>query len=288
MHNVVDAKSKKIARDQRTLEVERLAKTIDTMVAKGQLDVDDDAVRGCGGRFFCGLFGKARRAAKAPVGAEQRGQSGMDARLFGKRGKQESATDKLETAVQSVAQHVDQLSAKAQASRARAKELFAADKKSDAMVALKRAKMIEKQVESASATHMALERQVDVLAESALQKEVANALSTAVASTKKKTKGLLSKAEDAADGATELKDFAEDVSQALGSIEMEVFDDDDLLAELNGMAHEDDEQEPTVASGVPISTASTTGIEPAHYPKVPRKKVEKRALLAEDSAQEGL
>lgn len=290
MHTIVDAKTKHLAHAQRTQEVAKLAKTIDAIVAKGQIDVDEDNVRGCGGRFFC--FGRAKRTAQ-PASTSRGAAAGtlhsaMDSRLFGKRGKQTSATDKLSHAVESVAQHVDQLSEKAQAARSKARELFAADKKADAMAALKRAKMIEKQLESASSTHMALERQMDVLAESALQKEVASALSTAVASTKKKTKGLLSKAEDAADGATEMKDFADDVAHALGSIQVDTFDDDELLDELNGMVHNDDELDitPVVASGVAIAT--TTGIEPASYPRVPLKKVEKRALLSDDGGAQEL
>lgn len=292
MHNVIDAKSKLQAHQKRNLEIEKLAKSIDAMFAKGRVDMDDDgAVRGCGGRFFCGLFNRARRTAQTSstlqAGAsEQRAQSATESRIFGRRGKQESASDKLSQAVESVAVHVEQLSEKAQSARGKAKELFAAGKQADAMIALKRAKMIEKQVESASSTHIALERQMDVLAESALQKEVASALSTAVASTKKKTKGLLTKAEDAADGATELKDFAEDVAQALGSIQMEVYDDDDLMQELHGMVHSDGETDtaPVVASGVAIS--ATPVIEPTSYPKAPTKRVEKRALLSDDSAQE--
>ena len=96
---------------------------------------------------------------------------------------------------------------------------------------LEKAKLLEKQLETATHTRR-LETQVDVLAQSALQREVASALSASVATSKKKSKGLLSRTETAVDEAAELKDLAEDISNAMGGLQNDVFDEDELEAEL--------------------------------------------------------
>ena len=295
MQLVTSVKTKREAlQAMRTRELQ-MAKSIDAMVQKGELamDEDDGAVRGCGARFSCGLLGR-RRTKIASVGqqdSQQRARSGMEARVFGAKGKQASAADRLNHAAESVGAHAEQLGQRAQAARARARELFAAGKKQEAMAALKRAKALDKQLETATATHAALEQQVDVLAESALQKEVASALSASVASTKKKTKGLMSKTEDAVDGATELKDFAEEIAQTLGTLQTDVFDDDELMQELESMQGADEEaahavEATPVAVAAPAITPAAIVVDPTHYPKVPARDVERRKLLSDDGACE--
>jgi len=293
MTDVTSVKGKRDALEAMRGREKQMATRIDALVQSGELAVDeqDGAVQGCGGRFFCGLLGKRRsRVSKlAAATSEQRAltgagaRTGVDARLFGQRGKQATATDRLNQAAESVGAHADQLGERALAARAKAQELFAANKRPEAMAAMRRAKALEKQLETATATHAALERQVDVLAESALQKEVASALSASVASTKKKTKGLMSKAEDAVDGATELKDFAEDIAQTLGTLQTDTFDDDELLQELEAMQTNGEDAVPSAeraASTAPTApVAIAVAVDPRHYPKVPSKSIEKRKLL---------
>ena len=239
-----------------------MATDIDRMVRVSLVD-DDEPVQGCGGKLFC--FGGRRRAAA-------RATTSLDSRVFGTAVKKTDATQRLNHAAESVGAHVEQLAEKVRAAEARARELFAQQKKPEAIAALKRAKTLQKQLETASATHAALERQVDVLAESALQREVASALSASVASTKKKSKGLLSKTESAVDSAVELKDFAEDIAQTLGGLQTDVYDDDELLAELEGM------QEPEPPMAIPEAVA----VQFRDYPAVPAKKLERRKLLDDD------
>jgi len=302
MHDVTSAKVKQEALEAMKTKEMQMAHEIDRVVKAGQLALGDDeeeAVQGCGAKFFCGMLGRRRRAAaqaQAQAGSasgEHRAHTGMDARLFGQRGKTATAADRLNHAAESVEAHAGQLGERARAARAKAKELFAAHKKPEAMAALKRAKALEKQLETASATHAALEQQVDVLAESALQKEVASALSASVASTKKKTKGLMSKAEDAVDGATELKDFADDIAQTLGTLQTDTFDDDELLEELEAMQIGEDvdviidpDERTPVAAAAPVVTPASIGIvvDSSSYPRVPSKAVERHKLLADDSA----
>ena len=261
---VVDGKTKRAALAEMKEKETRMATDIDRMVRVSLVD-DDEPVQGCGGKLFC--FGGRRRAAA-------RATTSLDSRVFGTAVKKTDATQRLNHAAESVGAHVEQLAEKVRAAEARARELFAQQKKPEAIAALKRAKTLQKQLETASATHAALERQVDVLAESALQREVASALSASVASTKKKSKGLLSKTESAVDSAVELKDFAEDIAQTLGGLQTDVYDDDELLAELEGMQ----EPEPQAVIAVPEAVA----VQVRDYPAVPAKKMERRKLLDDD------
>ena len=338
MHDITSVKAKREAVEDMNRKEMQMACRIDALVRSGELSVDvendndgDGSLRGCGGRFFCGLLGKKRRgaavaaaaaaasaagaagaasgAAAARTGASMAGEQrarvgGAEARIFGQRGgKTATAADRLNHAAESVEAHAEQLAERARVARAKAAELVAAHKKPEAMAALRRAKGLEKQLETASATHAALERQVDVLAESALQKEVASALSASVASTKKKTKGLLSKAEEAVDGATELKDFAEDIAQTLGTLQTDTFDDDELLAEIEAMQQQQQQQQPQAqrhqiggsdddertpvmaAAAAPMVVTATSVVDASNYPKVPSRAVERRKLLADDGAR---
>ena len=68
-----------------------------------------------------------------------------------------------------------------------------------------------------------------------VQRAVSLALSSAVKGTKRRTKGLLSRAEDAVEGASELADLGSDLSAVFGELGQaggNDFDDDELTAEL--------------------------------------------------------
>ena len=111
----------------------------------------------------------------------------LDKAVFGhKSTASSSASDRLSTAAQSMEAHAESLGERAAAARAKAKSFMASGKKAEALAWMKKAKQAESQHSNAVATHAALERQIDVLAESALQKEVATALSASVAGAKKK------------------------------------------------------------------------------------------------------
>ena len=152
--------------------------------------------------------------------------------------------------------HASQLYAKAGASRSKAKALMAQGKKQEAMLALKRAKALEKQAEVAASTHAAIEQQQEMLQSSALQREVASALSASIATTKKKTKGLLEKAENAVDGSAELRDVAEEINEVMGGLaKVDDYDEEDLLEELELLAREPDDEEATAAAAAAAEEA---------------------------------
>ena len=217
----------------------------------------------------------------------------MEVAVFGQSaasGNAASANARLEKAAEQMENHTEQLYAKAGARpRAKAKAMMAQGKKPEAMAALKRAKALEKQAEVAASTHAAIEQQKDMLESSLVQREVATALSASIATTKKKTKGLLEKAERAVDGSAELKDAADEISEVMGGLATsDQYDEDDLLEELELMQREAAPEAAPVAAQAEVEPqAIVVGIDPALYPEAPRGKAEaKQSLLAADSAAE--
>ena len=191
--------------------------------------------------------------------------------------------------------HAAQLYAKAGASRSKAKAMMAQGKKQEAMLALKRAKALEKQAEVAASTHAAIEQQQEMLESSALQREIASALSASIATTKKRTKGLLEKAESAVDGSAELHDVAQEINEVMGGLaKVDDYDEDDLMEELELLAREPGEEAapeaaseaaPEVTRAEVEPQAIVVGIDPSQFPTAPKAKREmKQKLLAADSA----
>ena len=170
-------KDKAKALEERTAKVDAIQAQVSRLERAMQ---DEEAPRrgGCLGWLF-------RRRARQPSAA-------LDQAVFGHKASTASTTasDRLSTAAKSMEAHAESLGERAAAARAKAKSLMAVGKKFEALAMLKKAKQAEAQHSNAVATHAALERQIDVLAESALQKEVATALSASVAVAKKKTAGL--------------------------------------------------------------------------------------------------
>ena len=290
MQEPVDAKGKKMALEERR----RREADLEAQVAKLEraMREEDSTPVGCGGRMLRWMFGR-KGASQRSGGTDQ---TMADQAIFGQQrgATAHTATDRLNKAAESMSMHVQSLDERAQAARQQAKGLMSAGKKAEAMLTLKRAKQTEKQLENAMATHSALERQVDVLAEAALQKEVASALTASVATAKKRTKGLLTKAEDAVDGAVELRDFAEDVASTFGGLQQDQFDDDELLEELQAMTASDDvvlEEEDRSAVTAPEPQSVST-VDLSAFPEAPRRApgrgrggaLERKSLLSDDSA----
>lgn len=253
-----------------------MAARIDTLIREGDAQ-EYQQRQGCGGGCFPWFRSGRSRLAQDHT---------MEVAVFGQNSAAGStnANARLEKAAEQMENHAEQLYAKAGASRSKAKALMAQGKKQEAMAALKRAKALEKQAEVAASTHAAIEQQKDMLESSALQREVATALSASIATTKKRTKGLLEKAESAVDGSAELRDAVDDISEVMGGLTAgDHYDEDDLLAELEGMTQEPEEAAVTKAHVEP--QAIVVGIDPALYPKAPSRRREARQkLLSADSA----
>ena len=267
-------------------------KRIEQLVRSGDADEYLER-RGCGGGCFP-WFGRGRNRIAQ--------DSGMEVAVFGQSAAGSSAANanaRLEKAATQMENHAEQLYAKAGASRAKAKALMAQGKKAEAMAALKRVKALEKQAEVATSTHAAIEQQKDMLESSALQREVATALSQSIATTKKKTRGLLEKAESAVDGSAELRDAAEEISEVMGGLASnDQYDEDELLEELELMARESHMETAAAAEEAPAPAAKAqvepqaivVGIDPSLFPKAPSarktKREQKKRLLAADAAAE--
>lgn len=283
----------KMAEIAKMKEAEKaIALKIDKLVSGGELE-DEAQQRGCWG----GCFPSLSRWGRSRVAQE----SGMEVAVFGQSaagGSTASTNARLEKAAEQMENHAEQLYAKAGANRSKAKALMSQGKKQEAMLALKRAKALEKQAEVAASTHAAIEQQQEMLQSSALQREIASALSASIATTKKRTKGLLEKAEDAVDGSAELRDAAEEINEVMGGLaKTDDYDEDDLLDELEQMQREPDEEAvveaaPTEAAAAKAEVepqAIVVGIDPALYPTAPKAKREanreaRQKLLEADSA----
>jgi len=302
---VVDLRSKQALQRAREREEAELIRRVETAMAKGQLgdDLEDELqTRGCGGRWSCGLIGRGLRRRHAKLasadaaaangvamtaGAGELGATAATAgaavagsaseRLFGRRAgtvsKKEAAVQKLHAAAESMAKRVEQLGARKSETAQRVLSLKQAGKTAEAVAMLKRLKQLEKQHASASATQIALEQQVDLLADAELQREVSAALTASLSTVKKKSKGLLSSAESAADDAMELRDLSDDVAQALGGLQLDQYDDDELLQELDAMVATESVSAPRASAAAtptatPAATATPTAT-PAQFPAAP-------------------
>jgi len=149
--------------------------------------------------------------------------------------------------------------------KSEAARLCAQSKKTEALVAMKRFKMVEKQFLSASSAVDTLERQLMSLEEASLQQEIASALSSSVQSVKKKTKGLLQRTENAVDSSVEVSELAEDVGAAFQGLNgTSSFDDDELFEELQKMTK--DTAEYASPSAAPSHKSAPT---PHAWPSAP-------------------
>ncbi len=270
------------AKEAMKAKEQAMAERIDQVMKTGDPDGDLHQ-RGCAP----GCFSFFRR------GRSRLAQEQIEVAVFGQNGASGSAVNanvRLGKAAEQMEMHAEQLYAKASASRSKAKALMGQGKKAEAMAALKRAKGLEKQAQVATSTHAAIEQQQDFLESSALQREVATALSASVAATKKKTRGLLEKAESAVDDSAELRDAVDDISEVMGGLNTgDQYDEDDLLEELELMQRETGEDAaPEAAAKAEVEPqAIVVGIDPSMFPKAPRERVEaKQKLLAADSAAE--
>lgn len=273
MKAVRTVEDKKTALKERQEEQRNLGKHIDRILQEGQLSQEGARV-GCGDRGLCPSIGRGlarflgisqrvgavstkeldsvsvEQVSVAPkAAAKKKEHSELSKRVFGVPTKKVSPQGKLAAAAESMKSRIESLESRAAQSRKLAQEQMRAGNKAAAMRELKRSKALEKQAVSTQGVMDAIEAQSDMLEQTALQKEVADALG-ATAKSIKKEKGLISKAEDAVDAAAEMRDMHEDlvsVMAGLGDATSNDFDDDELLSELQDMMEENDTNTASVA-----------------------------------------
>lgn len=264
MKAVRTVEDKNAALKERQEEQRALGKHIDRLISEGQISQEATSI-GCGGRGVCPAIGRGLArflgisqrvgavstkemeavAVEKPVVAAKakKEHSEITKRVFGVATKKMSPQNKLAAAADAMKARVEALESRAVQSRKSAQGHMRAGNKSAAMRDLKRSKALEKQALSMLAVMDAVETQSDMLEQTALQKEVAAAMG-ATAATLKKEKNLISKAEDAVDAASEMRDMHDDLSQVmstLGEVATNDFDDDELMLELQGMTEDPDD-----------------------------------------------
>lgn len=235
------SQDKNVALKARMEEQRKLGATIDVLMR----DADPGTTGGCG---VCNLWRRLTRrqravaiaavesttAASAPSAA-----SGVQSssRIFGMR-KADPHTA-LASAASTMESRNQQLEARAASEREEAKRLMALGQKASAMRALKRAKGTEKQLEANQAALIAVEQQVDLMAQAEMQKQVASALASSSKGMKAQRK-LLKNAESAVDEAQDARDMADDLGNVMAEFAQNGNgpEDDELLEELKAMVAE--------------------------------------------------
>lgn len=233
---------------ERMEEQRRLGATIDQLMRQAEAEPS-----GCGLCHICRrLSGQQRRAAMVAVsgaGAATSSTTGSvttHSRLFGT--SKSNPHSKLADAALSMQNRIQDLECRAASERAEAKRLMGLGSKSSAMRALKRAKATEKQLEANQASLLAVEQQVDLMAQAQMQKQIASALASSSKGMKAQKK-LLKHAENAVDDASEARDMADDLGQVMADFASNGNhdDDDDLMDELRQMMDEPPTQPPEQA-----------------------------------------
>ena len=255
METVKTAGDKQALLKMRREEQRRLGATIDHLMANAE-----EPTPGCG---LCSVWRRLTRSQKRAVATAMQQEEGLasssssssslssssssaqvaksatsaQSRLFGMR--KQSANEKLAQTAEALNSRLLQLESRAASEREEAKLAMKAGQKASAMRMLKRAKMTDKQVEGAQQSLLALEQQVDLMAQAAMQKEIASALATSSKGFKANKK-MVANAEAAVDDAQEARDMAEDLSNALQELGgHDNGDDDELMEELHAMANDD-------------------------------------------------
>ena len=234
---------KALAIEKRRADVQLLAHAIDRADKGAFVDVEElraqyveDAahearVAGCGGvldQFARLLSGRHRVALDeaAPTSTTSKLAS-----VF----KRTSAAEKMSAALESVVERKQELARRVDEARAKASTMHASGRKREALMALKRAKQLEQQLQGVAAAEISLEQQLVASESVSLNREVSEAMASSLKTAKKRSKGLLGRTEQAVEDGEELRDFSEELGQLLGGSVGGDFDEDDLMSELEAM-----------------------------------------------------
>jgi hypothetical protein len=249
----------KAARDlvdlKKTTVQARMLKEVKLESQLTSLNDDGEVQPGCG---LCSMLFSRRRKSNDPV-------------VQGLKSGASTAGSRLQQAQMSLKERADRLQERMGDSRREAASLMKLGKKTEALAAMKRAKIAEKQFLTASAAVDALDNQLLALEEANLQQEIASALSSSVKNVKRKTKGLLDKTEKAVDGSAEVNDLAQDVNSALEGLQpTNAPDEDELLEELQQMVLEGEVEVAEATATAPTVPPQT---EMESWPAAPKQQV---------------
>ena len=219
----------------------KLGAQIDVLVRQAE----DGYTPGCGicsiWRRLSGRHQAVALAAAAEATSTKATAKGTatQARLFGI--KRADPHSKLAEAAESMEKRIQELELRVESERQEAKKQMQIGNKGFAMRMLKKAKTTEKQLEANQAALLAVEQQVDLMAQAKMQKEVASALASSSKGMKAQKK-LLKNAESAVDEAQDARDMADDLGNVMAEFAANGngdADEEDLLAELQQMIDND-------------------------------------------------
>ena len=231
-------------------ESRKLGAHIDNLVRRAE---GGDAAAGCASGVLAWIRRRLSRDSPSSDAAVEAVRSGthtnaeMHQAVFGLAGaKKANPAAKLDEAAGVMRARIEQLEERARDQRAVAAKLAKAGQKVQALRELKKAKAVEAQVEANQASLMAVEQQVDMLAQAAMQKTLTMALASTSKSMKKDAKAL-GKAEAAIDDAQEARDMATDLNQVMADFASSgagEADEEALMAELDGLVAAEDAEPP--------------------------------------------
>lgn len=195
-------------------------------------------------------------AAVAVKAVKAKPSASSSSRLFGT--KKTDPQSALTAAAESMNSRILQLESRAAHEREEAKRAMASGQKSSALRLLKKSKATDKQIAANMSTLVAIEQQVDLMAQAQMQRQVASALASSSKGMKAQ-KSMLKSAETAVDDAQEARDMAEDLTNVMGEfVQASDLDDTELLHELESMVSNDAPQAGTSDEEQPISDAAVT------------------------------
>ena len=232
---VVDINSKLSMLKSRTAKI----KEVEIAAEKRVSFAEDVQPRRCFPRLLTCFPGMSRQRVPTTETTSSSSNSKLKLSLFGVSKAQRSEATAIEAAMSKVSARLADLEERAKTHRTLALKDKQCGNMQDALRELRKAKSVEKQVETTRVALDALERQLDTLSDLGLQKELATALTSTSKSFKGKTKGMVELADGAVEMTQELADDAEDIQAAFEGLVpangSSKYDDEDLLAELNEM-----------------------------------------------------
>ncbi len=192
---------------------------------------------------FCpAIFGRRKRI-PIPTGESK---TKTRSQIFGV-GKRVDPHQKLTEAASSLEERVKELEQRVLEGKLDAAAAMKAGNKTLALRLLKKSKLVETKMVANQKSLDAIEAQLLLLGEAAMQKTLASALASSSKGFKNQSK-MIAKAENAIDVAADARDMAAELSDVFaefGNSDVGAPDDIDLLAELNAMIAED----PSPATG---------------------------------------
>jgi hypothetical protein len=182
------------------------------------------------------IFGRRRRLPVPTGEAAPAKRSGV---MFGV-GKRIDPHAKLAEAASALEERIGQLELRVSEGRMDAATAMRAGKKQLAMRLLKKTKLVEQKLAANQKSLDAIEAQLLLMSEAAMQKTLASALASSSKGLKNQSK-LIAKAESAVDTAADARDMATELNDVFAEFTAGngTGDDDDLLAELNAMVGDD-------------------------------------------------